>query len=151
MKRSFICPDEAATVEAGAELAREALPGDVLGLVGSLGAGKTVLVRGFVRGLGGDESQVRSPTFTLMNVYDASLPVYHFDLYRLRDSVETDGIGFSEFARGDGITLVEWADRVPEVSSEITRWVRIVIASDESRLIDVEYPPTTSVRMPPTG
>ena len=123
----------------GAELAREARPGDVLGLVGDLGAGKTVLVRGFVQALGGDPAQVRSPTFTLMNLYDAALPIYHFDVYRLGSSGELDGIGFVEFARGDGVTLVEWADRIPEMAGEVTRWVRIDFgAGEDDRVVPVQ-------------
>ncbi len=116
-------PDRTRAIAAA--LAHEAGPGDVLGLVGDLGAGKTVFVRGFVQALGGDPGQVRSPTFTLMNLYDASLPIYHFDLYRLGSSEDLEGVGFVEFARGDGITLVEWADRIPAMTGEVTRWVRI--------------------------
>jgi tRNA threonylcarbamoyladenosine biosynthesis protein TsaE len=97
----------------------------VVALEGPLGAGKTVFVRGVLRGLGGDPLQVRSPTFTLMNIYGGRLPVYHFDLYRLARGAELDGIGFTEFARGDGVCLVEWADRFPDVTVEVTWHVRI--------------------------
>ncbi len=108
-----------------AGLMKTATPGEVYALLGPLGAGKTVFVRGAVRGLGGDPAQVRSPTFTLLNCYDARLPVYHFDLYRLASASDLDGIGYDEFARGDGVTLVEWADRVPEVVETADVLVRI--------------------------
>jgi tRNA threonylcarbamoyladenosine biosynthesis protein TsaE len=137
--RRYASRDPARTRAIGAELAREARPGDVLGLVGELGAGKTVFVRGFVEGLGGDPAQVRSPTFTLMNLYDADMPIHHFDLYRLGAAGELDGIGFVEFARGDGVSLVEWADRIPEMAGEVTRWVRIDFGTgDDDRAISVE-------------
>jgi tRNA threonylcarbamoyl adenosine modification protein YjeE len=99
----------------------------VVGIQGDLGSGKTVFVRGVLRGLGGDASQVHSPTFTLVNLYQASRgPVHHIDLYRLRGASDLEGIGFQEIVRGDGITLVEWIDRVPEAVLEET-W-RVVLA-----------------------
>jgi len=130
--RTFRSDDEAGTEAVGAEVAAAFRPGDVIGLSGTLGAGKTVFVRGVLRALGGDPAQVRSPTFTLMNVYAAGLPVYHFDLYRLARGSELDGIGFHEFARGDGVSLVEWADRFPDVAPEVTLWVRIEFDGTET-------------------
>lgn len=122
----------------GAEVAAAARPGDVVGLVGELGAGKTVFVRGAVRALGGDPSQVRSPTFTLMNVYTGRVPVYHFDLYRLAGEDGLESTGFYEFSRADGVALVEWADRLPSVAREVDRWVRIeFLPGNEGRLIRV--------------
>lgn len=123
--RTFCTCDEAGTEAVGAGIAATARAGEVIGLAGPLGAGKTVFVRGAVRALGGDPCEVRSPTFTLMNVYAARLPVFHFDLYRLARGAELDGIGFHEFARGEGVSLVEWADRFPDAAPEITLWVRI--------------------------
>ena len=102
-----------------------------MALEGPLGAGKTVFVRGVLRGLGGDPAQVRSPTFTLMNIYGARVPVYHFDLYRLAKGAELEGIGFTEFARGEGVSLVEWADRFPDVAPEVTWHVRIAFEGPE--------------------
>ena len=122
---TFHTDDEAGTEAIGAEVVRTACAGTVIGLSGPLGAGKTVFVRGALRALGGNPRDVRSPTFTLMNLYAADVPVYHFDLYRLARGAELDGIGFHEFARGDGITIVEWADRFPDVAPEVTLWVRI--------------------------
>ena len=83
--------------------------GDVVLLYGDLGAGKTEFVKGLAAGLGVDEP-VTSPTFALLNVYQGRLPVYHFDLYRLRSLEELDGIGFGEFVGGDGLAVVEWPD-----------------------------------------
>jgi len=112
---------EAETEAAGADLAPLLRAGDLVGLEGPLGSGKTVFVRGVLRGLGGDPGQVHSPTFTLVNLYEAPRgPVHHVDLYRLRGSADLEGIGFQELARGSGITLVEWIDRVPEALREET-------------------------------
>ncbi len=139
---TFTTRDEAETEAVAGRIAAGFRPGEVVGLAGPLGAGKTVFVRGAVKALGGDPAQVRSPTFTLMNVYSARLPVYHFDLYRLARGAELDGIGFHEFARGDGVSLVEWADRFPDAQPEITMWVRIELDGTEcGRRITVEPAP----------
>lgn len=84
-------------------------------LEGDLGAGKSVLARALARGLGVPESTpVTSPTFTLMNHYNARLDLYHFDLYRLSDPDELIEIGFDDFAHSDGVALVEWPERLAE-------------------------------------
>lgn len=129
--------DEAGTEAAAARILADAEPGEVIGLVGPLGAGKTVFVRGVVRALGGDPDQVHSPTFTLMNPYSARIPVYHWDLYRLGKGAELDGIGFYDLAHDDAVSLVEWADRFPEMADQVDRWVRIEIVG-EGRRIRVE-------------
>lgn len=98
----------------GEEVAPLARAPSVIGLVGELGCGKTVFVRGLVKGLAGDPSQVHSPTFTLLNIYQASVPVYHFDLYRLSSEEDLEGIGFYEFL-SHGVSVIEWADRIPRV------------------------------------
>ena len=102
--------DGPAKTEAVAEaLAHTLRAGQVLLLSGGLGAGKTAFVRGLVRGLGGDENEVSSPTFALMNQYDGRLTVRHFDLYRLSGPEEVCDLGFDEFFRaGDGVCAVEW-------------------------------------------
>lgn len=84
----------------------------VLLLIGDLGAGKTCLTQGIGRGLGIPESEpIVSPTYTLMNMYEARLPLYHFDLYRLADPGELEELGMDEYLPGEGVAVVEWADR----------------------------------------
>lgn len=101
----------AQTEEAAAALAPALRPGDLLLLHGGLGAGKTAFVRGLVRGLQGDENEVSSPTFALMNRYEARLPVFHFDLYRLSSEEEVLDLGFDEiFFGGKGVCAVEWCE-----------------------------------------
>ena len=104
-------PDEAATAELAARLAALAQPGDVIALKGELGAGKTSFARAFIRARG-DAGEVPSPTFTLVQVYD--LPggsVWHFDAYRLRDPEEAWELGIED-AFADGISLIEWPERL---------------------------------------
>lgn len=83
-------------------------------LSGDLGAGKTCMTQGIARGLGvPDDEAITSPTYTLMNQYEGRLPVYHFDLYRLADSEEMDELGMEEYLPGEGVAVIEWADRFP--------------------------------------
>ncbi len=97
----------------GRELAEFLRPGDVVGLVGDLGAGKTTLVQGVVSGLDPPEGlYVNSPTFTIVNEYPARIPVRHFDFYRIQDSDELFETGYMDEA--GGIRLIEWLDAVPE-------------------------------------
>jgi tRNA threonylcarbamoyladenosine biosynthesis protein TsaE len=104
-----------ATEQFAAEFSVHLNAGDVIGLIGDLGAGKTCFVRGLARGLGltGDVP-VTSPTFTVMNIYQTRVPLYHFDLYRLTDIDDLEAVGYRDFVGGDGIAVMEWADRIPE-------------------------------------
>ena len=117
--------DSAATEALGRLLGKSAADGDVFCLTGDLGAGKTLLSRGVAEALGVEGEDVTSPTFALMNVYQGTeLEVRHFDLYRLNRVEELEDIGFSEYAGGDGVTLIEWAelfkDELPEEYLQIT-------------------------------
>lgn len=98
------------TGQLGIELARGLCPGDLVALSGNLGAGKTCLIQGICTGLGVDD-YVNSPTFTLINIYQGRIPIFHFDLYRLADASELDELGYEEYFWGNGLTLVEWADK----------------------------------------
>lgn len=89
----------------------------VLLLSGDLGAGKTCLTQGIARGLEVPESEpIVSPTYTLMNLYEGRLPLYHFDLYRLADPDELEELGLEEYLPGNGVAVVEWADRFQDLS-----------------------------------
>lgn len=97
----------------GRRLAAGLEPGDVVALYGNLGAGKTVLVRGICEAFGMDPERITSPTFTIVHEYSAArFPVYHFDAYRIERTDEFYGIGYEEYFFGDGVSIVEWADRV---------------------------------------
>ena len=84
--------------------------GDVVLLTGDLGAGKTTLTQGILHGLGSNEF-ARSPTFVLVNEYDARIPLYHMDFYRLGSFEDIDGLGLDDYLFGDGICVIEWADK----------------------------------------
>ncbi|MSO49574.1 MAG: tRNA (adenosine(37)-N6)-threonylcarbamoyltransferase complex ATPase subunit type 1 TsaE [Acidobacteria bacterium] len=100
---------EEETTEAGKNIAAELRVGDVVLIDGPLGAGKTAFVRGLAEGLGADPNDVSSPTFTILQQYGGSLPLYHADLYRLT-SAEVADLGLEETGL-DGILAVEWPDR----------------------------------------
>ncbi len=87
-------------------------PGSVIGLVGELGSGKTCFIKGLTAALTGiAEEDVTSPTFTFLQEFPGTLPVYHFDLYRIKSPADLSDLGFDECAYGTGVTVIEWADR----------------------------------------
>lgn len=106
----FISQSEAETLQFGRELAQKLKPGDVLALMGHLGSGKTCLTRGICEGLHVTDI-VTSPTFVLINEYRGSLPVYHFDFYRLNSEDEIRDLGVDDYFYGDGVCIIEWAER----------------------------------------
>ncbi len=103
---------EGETLEAGARIAAGLRPGDSVLLRGELGAGKTVFVRGAARSLGVDPGMVRSPTFTLVNVYPGRIPVYHVDLYRIEKPEDLAELGLEEILGTDGVAMVEWPEKL---------------------------------------
>jgi tRNA threonylcarbamoyladenosine biosynthesis protein TsaE len=110
-ERVVVTRDPAATRSLAARMAAAARPGDLLCLVGDLGAGKTQFAKGFAVGLGIDEV-VSSPTFVLMSEYAGRLPMFHVDLYRLADAADALAGGLIDERQADGVTLVEWAERL---------------------------------------
>ncbi len=113
-------------------------PNDVVALVGELGAGKTHFVKGLLRGVAGTE-EATSPTFTLIHEYRSGrIPVFHFDFYRLASPSEIDEIGFHEYLEDGGITIIEWADRFPQVLPGRTRWLRLEPRGEAERVITEE-------------
>ncbi len=100
------------TIALGERLAKYFKKGDIVCLEGDLGAGKTTLIKGVAKGLKIAAEKVNSPTFVLMNAYQGRLPLYHFDLYRLENTGEISAIGYEEFLYGDGVSVIEWAERL---------------------------------------
>jgi tRNA threonylcarbamoyladenosine biosynthesis protein TsaE len=119
------------TIKVGEGIGRLLKPGDIVALIGELGAGKTVLVKGIARGLNVKE-EPNSPTFVIMNAYEGRIPLYHFDLYRISGVNEIEGIGYEDYFFGDGITVVEWADRIEEIFPEHTIKIEIKIPEGEN-------------------
>jgi tRNA threonylcarbamoyladenosine biosynthesis protein TsaE len=102
-------------------------------LIGQLGAGKTRLVQSIAVALGADRRTVNSPTFVLIQEYAASLPVFHFDTYRLRSLDEFLDLGVDEILHSDGVSLIEWADRVPEVLPDDRLQIEIEVIGPTER------------------
>ena len=131
----FISDSAERTTAAGAERARDAQAGDIVALTGDLGAGKTQFVKGFVAAIGSN-AEATSPTFTLIHEYSGGrLPVYHFDFYRLESAEEVTRLGFDEYLYGDGVCLIEWADRFTQLLPERTRWISLEVRSESERVI----------------
>jgi tRNA threonylcarbamoyladenosine biosynthesis protein TsaE len=125
--------DLAGTIALGRRLGQSLFPGAVIALVGSLGAGKTHLVRAIAEGLGIRDSRVvSSPTFVLIQEYDARLPIYHFDAYRLKSTDFAD-LGADEYFQGQGVCLIEWADRIAEQLPAGHLRITIEITGETSR------------------
>lgn len=110
--------------------------GDIVGLVGELGAGKTVFAQGLAGGLGVASAEyVRSPSFVLLNIYQGRLEVYHFDLYRLDNLTELENIGYKEYFYGQGVTVIEWAEKIiPALPAEYLR-IELYHQSPEERIV----------------
>ena len=138
-------PEE--TDAAGERLGTTLGPGDVVALSGELGAGKTVFVQGLVRALG-VTSGATSPTFVLVNEYRGRLPVHHVDAYRTASLAELLDLGVEEMMDGDGVTVIEWADRLEPVLPARAVRVRIAGVGDEPRHITIDAVSYTHLTLP---
>jgi tRNA threonylcarbamoyladenosine biosynthesis protein TsaE len=128
----------------GESWAAELTGGEIFALHGVLGAGKTQLVKGLARGLG-FEGDVTSPTFTLIHEYlGGRLPLYHIDLYRIRSEKEAVDLGIEEYLPSEGITVIEWPDRIPSLLPPQTRhWELQVVSLTERVIRDTSTTPAT--------
>ena len=132
---TFISNSPAETEAIGRQLAERIDVGAVLALKGELGSGKTLFVKGLVAGLG-SSADVTSPTFTIAHEYQGGrLPVYHFDFFRLEDSQSLAQLGLNDYFFGDGLSVIEWADRFPEFIPEQARRISFEIKSETQRAI----------------
>jgi tRNA threonylcarbamoyladenosine biosynthesis protein TsaE len=132
---SFTSNSPAETEEFGRQFADGAVAGSVLALTGELGTGKTQFVKGFVAGLGSNAA-VTSPTFTLVHEYSGGrLPVYHFDFFRLEDRQSAAQLGLDEYFFGDGVSVIEWAGKFPELLPRDALWIVFETKSKDQRLI----------------
>ena len=133
-----VTSSEPETAAAGARLAESLQPGDVVLLYGELGAGKTAFTRGLAEGLGVQADDVSSPTFTLIQEYRGRLTLYHVDLYRLAEQ-EVDDLGLEELVLGDGVVVIEWAERWRGRPDDVIE-VRFEHIDDDRRRLHLQRP-----------
>jgi tRNA threonylcarbamoyladenosine biosynthesis protein TsaE len=132
---SMITSDVEQTWRVGEALGRLLEPGDVICLYGDLGSGKTNLSYGISRGLEVKDEYITSPTFTFVNEYQGRIPFYHIDLYRLKDVVELENIGFEKYIDSEGATVIEWAERAEDALPNVCLNVYLSYNEDDKREI----------------
>ena len=135
---TLISNSPAETEAIGLQFAKELNVGSILALEGELGSGKTQFTKGLVAGLE-SSAPVTSPTFTIIHEYPGGrLPVYHFDFFRLENRKSVAHLGLDDYFFGDGVSVIEWADRFPEFIPEQARWILFEIRSENARMISVK-------------
>jgi tRNA threonylcarbamoyladenosine biosynthesis protein TsaE len=134
---TVICTSPGQTQAAGESLGARLGPGAIVACIGELGAGKTCFLQGVCRGLG-VTTDVTSPTFVLVNQYRGRLPVYHLDAYRTGSLTELVDLGLEEMLYGEGVTVIEWADKLLPLLPRRTITVTITGLGDEPRSIAIE-------------
>ncbi len=135
----YITNSQEETFDVGYELGKKAKKGDIFGLIGDLGTGKTILAKGIAKGLGINE-EITSPTFTLLEVYEAAIPLYHFDLYRISDDSELENLFFEEYWYGDGVSVIEWAERAMKRLPNDIFIIKLEYTGKNRRKITIEHP-----------
>lgn len=127
------------TVRTGAEFGKKLKKGDVVALFGNFGSGKTVFTKGIAKGLGvKDTRYVNSPSFVIIKEYKGRIPLYHFDLYRLDKAHSLDSVGYDEYFYGDGVTVIEWAERVKKELPARHIEVKFSVKAETTRAIEVK-------------
>lgn len=135
--QKILSKSENETVGLGREFAKRLESGSFVALYGDLGAGKTQFVKGICDALKVNEV-VNSPTFTIVNEYHGTLPVFHIDLYRMKNTEEIFGIGFDEYIEAGGVCLVEWAEKLEGIIPKKRFDVRMSVVDDNTREINVD-------------
>ncbi len=135
---TFRTASEEETIALGTKLAQGWPPGAAVLLIGELGAGKTTLAKGIVKGLGaGEPEDVSSPTFTLIHEYGRARKVYHVDLYRLDRASEASRLGLEELFDRNSVVLIEWGEKFPELLPAVRYEIRIRTTEGDQREITV--------------
>lgn len=135
MGKELISHSEKETLQIAEQFSKNTEAGDVICIEGNLGAGKTHFVKGFVRGFGINPESVSSPTFTIINEYAGTLPVYHFDFYRIENIAEALEIGTEEYLYGTGVCIIEWPERIRDILPENAIQIRITTIAPDKRKI----------------
>lgn len=126
------------TLKLGKKIGNLLLKGNTIALTGEFGAGKTTLIKGIASGLGvKDIKYVNSPSFVIIKEYKGRLPIYHFDIHRLDNNSDLDTLGYEEYFYGNGVTLIEWADKIKEVLPPEYLDIHLSINGVNSRVIEL--------------
>ena len=131
----YLSKSQEETIKLGSRLAHVLKSGDIICLFGELGSGKTTFTKGIAKGLKIDEKTVNSPTFVLMNEYEGRVPLFHFDLYRIEKADEVLGLGYEEFFYDQGVSVIEWADRLGTLLPKEYLKIHFANSSKQKRLI----------------
>jgi len=126
------------TIAIGLNLSERLKKGDCVALIGRLGSGKTVLTKGIAKGLGvKDVRYVNSPSFVIIKEYKGKMPLYHFDLYRLNKTHSLDSLSYDEYFYGNGVTVIEWADKIRKMLPTKHWEVKLTAAGEDERKIEI--------------
>lgn len=139
MTKNFISKSRQDTINFGKKLGKNLKAGNVIGLSGQLGSGKTILAKGIAEGLGVKQSScVNSPSFTILKEYKGRVSLYHFDAYRLKNIPQFSTVGYGEYFYGIGVSVVEWADKVKEALPKEYLAVNIDIIGANERRFEIK-------------
>ena len=134
----LISEQEEMTCKIGYRIGKLLVAGDVVCMTGDLGAGKTTMTKAIAKALGVEED-VTSPTFTIIHEYSGRLPVYHFDVYRIRRLEEMEDLGYEEYFYGDGVCIIEWAGEIEDLIPKERLWIHIKRDSmGKCRIIEIQ-------------
>ena len=126
------------TIELGKRIGKLLQAGNVVALIGRLGSGKTTLTQGLARGLGvKGKDYVTSPSFTLIKEHKGRIPIYHIDLYRIDNIKEIFNLGYEEYFYGEGVTIIEWADKIRKLLPREVLIINLEIIGENRRKIDI--------------
>lgn len=128
-------PDE--TIKLAEKLGKKLVRGDIICLTGELGGGKTTFTKGLCRAFGIEPEEVLSPSFILIKEYKGKIPLYHFDLYRIDSLLDFERLGYEEYFFGDGISVIEWAERIKKILPEEYLWIEFKILGENKRQIKI--------------
>lgn len=141
MEKVFRTESPEETQNLGEKLGKTLQRGDVIALIGDLGTGKTCLTQGIARGVGlAPNEVVSSPSYILINEYNGKIPIYHIDLYRLETAAEIVDLGLSEYIEGDGICIIEWAERMADGLPATCIKINMTWEDENIRSIKMQHP-----------